>query len=344
MTLGWRSCDADECLRMSFSEVVEDKNLRAPWAEMIGRVFDVVLAAAMAGVVFLVGGSERGSIALLRTGTVFVIAVVGLVWYHRLIERRMEARLGASATQELRAAKDRFIANISHGLRTPLTGIVGFAHLLASSVKNPEEVEAARMILGESAELGRIVDDLVVAARMDADSLTVLLEDASFAEQLDPVLAYMDLIGAPVAVDCTDARVRIDPELFRQVLRNLLANAHRHGRPQVKIRGWVARGRLVCHVVDQGPGVPSELRDKLFSRFTQQTRGGVTGHVGLGLAVVQELCSRMGVQVGYRRVGGQTHFVLSIPLAAEQEDPSGRVSIEPERVIRVGDRLLRVPA
>lgn len=341
---------------MSFSgEIVERRQLLGSSGGAVGRAADVALAAVAAGAAVFVSSPRELTWSEVvdwqvaaRFSVVFVILVMGLVAYHRIVERREATRIGRIATEELSRAKDQFIANVSHGLRTPLTGIVGFAHILESSVTNPAELEAVNTILGESAELGRIVDDLVVAARLDADSLTVQLEDVSFAEQLEPVLQYMDLIGAPVIVDCDEANVRVDPELFRQVLRNLLANAHRHGRPKVMVKGQIRHGRLVCHVVDNGSGVPADLQDKLFTRFPYRHLSGVTGHVGLGLAIVQELCERMGCQVGYRRIRGQTHFLVSVPLASEQprlEDGSpARIEVRPERLIRVRDRLVRVPA
>ncbi len=280
---------------------------------------------------------------------VFGVAFGGLVAYRLLMRWRMGREMSAwtsAGEAQMNRAKNQFIGNVSHGLRTPLTGIVGFAHVLKEQLRDPGTREAVDMIIKSSADLGRVVDDLLVAARLDAGVLETKLEDVGFKEQLATVLEFTSLGNAGTDVDCQDAALRVDPELFRHVLRNLLVNAHTHGRPPVVVRAQVHSGRYICDVADSGPGVPGAVRDQLFTRFAHGDHGEITGNVGLGLSVVKQLCRRMGIEVSYRRHLGMSHFVLSVPLAeaAAQVDVGARRTVLGRTLGRAKDRAFGAPA
>ena len=302
----------------------------------LGRVrtwIFVAAAAAITAVVELVGTrTGRGPVDPLRMAAVFglVIGAAALHWsaMRRHVTKTVKGFRGFLEA-DLTRSKDIFISNVSHGLRTPLTGIVGFAHLLGDMPVGSEQREAADMIIGESAELSRMVDDLVTAAQMDAGALSIVIQPISIVGAVEKVCDFMNLLGAEVRIDLQDVDVMVDSERFSQVLRNLVTNAHRHGKPTITIRGNVAKGRYVCHVVDQGPGVSMGDQSRLFTRFSSSVFGSqFTGSVGLGLAVVAELTARMGCEISYRRIRGETQFVLSVPLAESQPR-------EMKRIVRV---------
>ncbi|GIU92063.1 MAG: two-component sensor histidine kinase [Acidimicrobiia bacterium] len=216
------------------------------------------------------------------------VAVVAVTWGAVEVTRRWAVSLAERRTgaivEELTHAKERLIANVSHGLRTPLTGIVGFAHVLSERLRDPEDREACSAILSQAAELGRIVDDLVTSARVDAGLVDVTPVEVWVSEQLDQVVEFLDLLGVPVNVDCEEALVRVDPEKFRQVLRNLVVNAHQHGRPQVRVEGGVRGDRYILSVVDRGPGVPVELQPVMFERFPDRPDRPIVGEGRPGVA------------------------------------------------------------
>lgn len=313
------------------------------------------LVLASAGVIValaeLIGtGFGRQPVDALRMTVVFVLvaaAAAGYALYVRRIFGEGTQRVREYYEANLARSKDTFIANVSHGLRTPLTGVVGFSHLLKNAELGPEERESVKMIIAESAELSRMVDDLVTAAQLDADAVTVALEPASMLEQVEKVCDFMDLVGAEIGIDVQDVDVMVDPAHLNQVLRNLLTNAHRHGKPTVTIRGTVANGKYICHVVDQGPGVATDDQSRLFTRFSSSVFGSqFSGAVGLGLAVVAELTSRMGCEISYRRIRGETQFVLSMPLAEHQSREMRRIVRAPSarRDVRDYPRLEAVSA
>lgn len=301
------------------------------------RVGIVITAAAVIVALTELLGTRLGSQPAdpVRITVLFAL-LVGAISLHALrvktlVDRDIE-EIREHFERDFTAAKDTFIANVSHGLRTPLTGVVGFAHVLDAMEGDPDRREAVRVIISESAELSRMVDDLVTAAQLDADALTTSLRPVRVIDEVEKVLDFMDLVGAEVGLDMQDVDVMVDPSHFSQVLRNLVTNAHRHGKPTITVRGVVANGKYVCHVVDQGPGVSSSDQQRLFSRFSSSVFGSqFTGSVGLGLAVVAELTARMGCEISYRRIRGETQFVLSIPLAETQSCDMARVVRAPGR-------------
>lgn len=271
------------------------------------------------------GEINRTSSALGRVADVirfllaFALPAGGITAYRVVMNRQRrqaEIRLKLKSEREINKSKDEFIANVSHELRTPLTGIVGFAQLLQQSELQAADREVVGMIVEQSAELSRMVDDLLTAARADADALTIQTREVSIQDQVIEEVHFLKLMQTEAEVACQEAQVLVDPERFRQILRNLLVNAHKHGGAKIKVRGVVKEDGYVLTVIDNGLGVPAHVEQRLFSRFVHTGNSPVlTGSVGLGLAIVRELCRLMDCQVSYRRVRGETWFSLTLPLA-----------------------------
>ena len=115
--------------------------------------------------------------------------------------------------------------------------------------------------------------------------------------------------------------VQADPLRVRQILRDLISNAIQHGGPNIRIYGDSAGSKYVVSVEDDGPGVPSEIADRLYTRFVHRSEVPLTaGSAGLGLAVAQLLAQAMGGSLDYERVANRTAFVLSLPLASAGEE------------------------
>lgn len=236
----------------------------------------------------------------------------------RVAEIQLDARL--EAEHQVIRAKDEFIANMSHELRTPLTSIYGFSELLLETgLLDPESsMDLIGMINMESAELGRMVEDLLVAARVDSGGLIYSAEATDLAAQLEAVVVPLTREGRAIAVGVPSASVWADPLRVRQILRNLVSNALRHGGDTIRITGAVESDRLRVTVADDGDGVPPEMEPRLFTRFVHDADTALTvGSVGLGLAVVESLSDGMNGGVEYSRDGGWTRFTFWLPLAAD---------------------------
>jgi two-component system OmpR family sensor kinase len=239
----------------------------------------------------------------------------------RVAEIQLDSRL--EAEHEVSRAKDEFIANMSHELRTPLTSIYGFSEvLLEQGLLDPAgAMELVGMINSESAELGRMVEDLLVSARSEAGTLALAMRPVDIATELEAVLVPLRRSSHRFESDLDEAPVWADPLRVRQILRNLLSNAVRHGGTTITVSGHTDNGRVTIVVADDGDGVPQELVPRLFTRFVHEGSEALTeGSVGLGLAVVKSLTDAMDGTVAHERSGGWTKFVFSLPLAGEDRD------------------------
>jgi signal transduction histidine kinase len=241
--------------------------------------------------------------------------VFWLILRRRVLAREMEMRSQIDAEKALNRAKDEFIAGLSHELRTPLTSIVGFSELLVTSpLIDVEAREQLGLIHGSASDLTRMVEDLLVAARIDADALSVKPESIDLAHLVKTATSSYEVTGDGIVIDVPPIEAYADPLHVRQIVHNLVSNALRHGGGRVVVTATHNRGKAVLVVADDGPGVPPELEERLFQRFLHEGRLAlVAGSVGLGLAISRELAHRMGGSLRYGRVHGWTAFTLTIP-------------------------------
>jgi signal transduction histidine kinase len=262
----------------------------------------------------------------------FSIPLGLVVIFRRSVRRRqrqLELEHQLARQTEIATHKDDFIADVSHELRTPLTSIYGFASTLLdeSIASDPVLInEFATLIAMEADELSRMVDDLLTAARADDDALGFRREEVDPRVEVEAVLAPMRAVGLNVVSDVASMPVRADRLRLRQVVRNLVSNAHKHGEPPIVLVGRPNGLRYVLTVADNGPGVPPDLENRLFERFFHQGREGlVTGSVGLGLSIAQLLARRMGGDLTYSRKNDVTTFVVELPLWVDLAAPDVKV-------------------
>ena len=243
----------------------------------------------------------------------------------RVQDQRMMFETKLAAEKDLNTAKDQFIAGLSHEFRTPLTSIYGFSEvLLEHGLVDPESsIELIGLINSESAELSRMVEDLLTAARIEASALTYKPESVRVIDEIQAVTSPLIRQGRTFTIEVGEDTVWADPLRLRQVLRNLLSNAVKHGGPRIGIRTWIERGELVCLIADDGQGVPNEIAGKLFERFVHDGRQSLlTGSVGLGLNIARSLVLDMGGDLVYERIGHVTCFTLRLPIAPRNPEIS----------------------
>ncbi|HLI43457.1 MAG TPA: HAMP domain-containing sensor histidine kinase [Acidimicrobiales bacterium] len=222
----------------------------------------------------------------------------------------------------------RFVADASHELRTPLTSIRGYAELFRDNrAARPEDVAAAlRRIEDESARMSGLVEDLLLLARLDQGrpleeapvDLASIAEDAVrdarvVAPERSVTLRVSDAEGEPVAIG--------DEQRLRQVTANLVSNAIAHtpaGSP-VEVVVEHAGSKVRLAVIDHGPGVRPEEREKIFGRFwrADESRHRAQGGSGLGLAIVAAVVAAHGGRVGVSDTpGGGATFTVELRAAA----------------------------
>jgi len=263
---------------------------------------------------------------LARFLVAFLVPVAVIVIYRELMRRQqrqadLETRLNAE--RQLNAAREEFVANASHELRTPLTSILGLSMLLTENdaIRNePAAAELLSIIISESDDLARMVEDLLTTARLDSGALHYVFEDLAVDEEMPETVDPLTRSGPPIDVQCEPGIVRTDRLRFRQLIRNLCSNARKYGGGNIRIEGRVEGRTYVCSVIDDGPGVPTEIEHRLFERFIHQGHQTATkDSVGLGLSIVHALAQGMGGSISYERIDGETYFTLRLPLAGIEE-------------------------
>ncbi|MFG2658749.1 sensor histidine kinase [Streptomyces sp. NPDC048425] len=216
-----------------------------------------------------------------------------------------------------------FAADASHELRTPVANIRGHAELaLRHSGPVPTEVRhALERIDGESQRMTRLVDDLLLLARLDAGrplehepvDLTLLILNATDdARAAGPAHRWLlDLPEEPVIVTG-------DAHRLQQAIGNLLANARTHTPPAsvVTVTLDTDQAEASLSVSDNGPGIPEDLQPEVFGRFVRadHARSRSTGSTGLGLAIVLAVTTAHGGTVSLTSRPGRTTFRLTLPL------------------------------
>ena len=233
--------------------------------------------------------------------------------------RRREA---SDQLREAVRARDLFVASVSNELRSPLSVVLGLATELASANQDftrAEIAELSSLIAEQGDELARMVEDLLVAARADAGTLAVEPEDVVVGDIVRASIRSIPDDAA--AVEMTPAlngvHVVADAGRLRQIMRNLLTNALRHGGGHIRVDAAVRDHEALVVVEDDGPVIDPRVQAVMFDAFGRDRRAVPGGDpVGLGLTVARQLARLMSGDLIYRREGGWSRFVLTLPLGA----------------------------
>ncbi len=237
-----------------------------------------------------------------------------------------------SAFSAQQASEDRlrrFIADASHELRTPLTSIRGYAELFRrGAADRPEDLaKAMRRIEQEAGRMGVLVDDLLLLARLDqgrplereaVDLSRVAADAVDDARAVDP--------SRPITLEAPPrTTVRGDDVRLRQVVGNLMTNAHQHTPPgtPVHVRVATSNGSAILEVADRGPGLTAEQAAHVFERFYrgEESRTRAQGGTGLGLAIVAAIAEAHGGKAAVDTEPGHgARFRIELPL--EQSSPT----------------------
>ncbi|NJP35293.1 sensor histidine kinase [Micromonospora thermarum] len=227
----------------------------------------------------------------------------------------------------LRAGRDRqraFVADAAHELRSPLANIRTELEVAQRLGERTDWPAVSANLLADTERLGRLVDDLLLLARLDEApparatgpvELGALLAEVAGRQPARPV----EVVPPPEPLWTVG-----DPDELRRVLTNLVDNAVRHARTRVVLAA--APDGSAYHrvtVTDDGPGIPAADRERVFGRFTRldPARDRDAGGAGLGLAIVRELVRRAGGQVDLGDADPPPGLRVRLLLPALTEDP-----------------------
>ncbi len=241
-----------------------------------------------------------------------------LVVFSNVTEERREAQL-----------KKNFLALVSHKLKTPLVAIRGFTPML---LEKPEELSsfqktAIETIDRNSAQLASLVEKLMWFAALEGETLELSKKPYSVASLFDMALAELasHLRTSEAQIERDDSinqlpSLAMDKIWMKEALRNIIENAVKFNTRmprKVRLSGQIKDRLLEISVADNGPGIPSEERIKIFNKF-YQIEGSFTGQVqgmGLGLALVKRVVDEHGGRVRVdSELGKGSTFVISLPL------------------------------
>jgi signal transduction histidine kinase len=221
--------------------------------------------------------------------------------------------------QELASMKTDFVSVVSHELRTPLTSIIGSLATLARP-ELPRDSDMARDLLdsarSQANRLKYLIEDLLIVSRIEGKALPTVSETIDLVPFLEDAVREVPESGRVVVTGPT-LMLTSDPEHIRRIMINLVQNAvlYAPGSP-IEVVTNDELDAVTISVVDHGPGIPVEDRERVFERFTQLEPATTRrqGGTGLGLAIVRGLTSTLGGTVRVRETpeGGAT-FEVRLP-------------------------------
>ncbi|QQD16947.1 PAS domain S-box protein [Spongiibacter nanhainus] len=253
--------------------------------------------------------------------------------------RTLQLEEAVTSAEAANRAKSTFLAAMGHEVRTPMNGVVGMTELLAKTPLDREQKMMLSTIQRSSVSLLGTMDNILDYAALESGRLQLDPQPTQLLELIEGVADDFAMTAARngesfslLITPSVPAQATVDPLRLRQSLRQLLDNAFKFAvyaspRGQVELLvdaerdGEGASERLVCRVRDNGIGVSTEIREKLFQPFFQAdtSRARRFSGTGLGLALAARVAELMGGEVTLESSSGEsTCFKLAVPLHESQ--------------------------
>lgn len=261
------------------------------------------------------------------------------------LRKEAEAALlhAKEAAEAADRAKSEFLAIVSHEIRTPINGVIGFAQILADSPLSPEQREQVAIIKSSGQALEKLIADILDLSKIEAGKIEIESAPFGLHKSVEEVIAFFQPRARAAALtlsanidDDVPQIVNSDEARLRQILTNLIGNALKFTeRGNITIQVSCMRGepvsmrdtrralRLFFSVADTGIGIPADKISKLFKPFsqvdssTERRRSGT----GLGLIISKRLCELMGGSISVDSKPGEgTTFRFSLLTDYEKGD------------------------
>jgi len=251
-----------------------------------------------------------------------------------------------SRREELDRLKDEFVLTASHELRSPLTSVQGFAELLMldRDSLSPQQAETVEIILDNCRHLVRLLNNLLDLARSDVGRLAIQPQPTEVAPLVEDVVRTMRAQTEAGNQSLTEdippdlPLINVEPDRIRQILVNLLTNAHEYSPEgaSIAVAARPVGAEVEISVSDNGQGIPEEQIGRIFERFTRGDAGLTqrVGGTGLGLAISKSLVELHGGTLAVEStvgIGSTFSFRLPVataPAAAAAAQPSARAKAE----------------
>jgi len=243
---------------------------------------------------------------------------------------KKELFLAKEAEEKSHRAKNDFLSNMSHELKTPMNGITGFTSVLMINETDPEKLNMFRMIKISEARLLKMMDDMLEMSRINAGRSQLEISDFDLMEFIDPIVSQFNLLAQSKNIKFNvdllaglPQKISTDRQKLYNIITNLLSNSVKFTE-----KGGVTlavtfdncdrpdAGVIIFSVSDSGRGIAEEDRQRIFERFVQGEHYLTKkyGGAGLGLSIVKELTEMLGGEIILKSVQGEgSEFIVKLP-------------------------------
>jgi signal transduction histidine kinase len=268
-----------------------------------------------------------------------------------------------NVTEALKIAKDKaeasdnlktsFLNNISHEVRTPLNGILGFAEIMSQPDLSDEDKEESLLMLRESSDrLLNTITNYMDISLLTSGSLSVHRRDFSPAKILKRIYDNFEAICSTrklrfllkISEEAVNLTINSDPEIFQKIISHLLNNAVKfteHG--SIDFGYHIHENEIVFFVKDTGIGIGKESIEIVFEKFSKEDRGQqkITEGSGLGLSIAKGMTEIIGGRIRAESVLGEgSYFYVSLPVEPKPSLIRPDVPKKDEKTIEHGDLIL----
>ncbi|MEH7302430.1 ATP-binding protein [Neobacillus drentensis] len=254
------------------------------------------------------------------------VILVSPLYSNQFIRGAVAVLRDMTEERQLDKMRKDFIANVSHELRTPISMLQGYSEAIVDDIAESQEEkkEMAKVIYDESLRMGRLVNELLDLARMEAGHLQLTIEEVDLSSFINRIihkfqgLAKDNEIQLTVEIGSGISTISFDPDRIEQVLTNLIDNAIRHTPKGGLVKLTVSKEEqaIKIEVKDSGSGIPEEDLPFVFERFYKADKARTRGRAGtgLGLAIAKNIIDAHRGHISVQsKMGLGTTFSFLLP-------------------------------
>jgi len=238
-------------------------------------------------------------------------------------KEQRKLNLAIEKLSKLEKEQKRFIGNITHEFKTPLTSIRAYLDLISMYPEDLELLKQAKEVIGkETLRLGNMVDKVLHLSALEKYDFEQDIKRIEISQLIEGICSNMkgrmDKLGISLEVDLEDVYILADKENMNHILVNVLDNAIKYNihEGRISVKCFKLNDNAYIEVENTGAYIPQEERDKVFEPFyrVDKTRSRQTGGTGLGLALVKELAIKQGGTINIKKSDAdKTTFLMFFP-------------------------------